>query len=271
MSSPTIRQYIWTVFVVSFGSWDKGEKVTNLIIYVTAFLIGLGVSFGILPEVWTNWDPARPFGAALVIGLVVLLVFITPARLWVENQKVINRYEEAASPRVSISDPKEFFLPWFDHSMGQDVVHHFYITITNDYAGRLTNCSVREESFVNVIGHEAPERGRYFRLRRERKADKEAHEFERTFDLRGKGSSEDIEICSFDERSADSQVVMYYATKPSDRQKDWIGQAVFPHTLVVAVSTDEVPNQVCKTFKILIENGKLLMKTVSDGPIGSAL
>jgi hypothetical protein len=162
---------------------------------------------------------------------------------------------------VSISAPRDYFMPWARHQAGERVHHHFYLTISNTSTGVIKNCSIQEWGFVNKLKHEAPNKGRYLRLRSERSAEPAIHSFTRAFDLRGKGDEIDIDICSMDEGDPNSRVVMYYATSATDQQKNAIIRSLFPHKLTVRVTAENLAYPVFKEFEIAIEgDGQLVMR-----------
>jgi hypothetical protein len=188
-------------------------------------------------------------------GIVLSLLFFWTLTYATEFRK---RFD----PTIEISDPKEDHEPW-GATVTQKSIRRYSINVTNLSSERLANCSVTEFSFKNVHGRFAPETGRYFPKRSDRRADKTIHRFDQFFDLKGKGDSVGIDICAMNEISGSEGVFMTYATVPTSLQKDFISREMFPHWLVVRVTADNLPSPQNKEFKIFIDgNGYLRMETV---------
>lgn len=203
--------------------------------------IVVGVSGGDwTKDVWPAW-----IWLSLTLGAVVAaLVFGIGKRAY--------NLERGHQARISISDPREDYVPWDGAQRGERVTHHYYITISNISFGNINNCSVREDSFVNNRDHEAPAKGRFLRLRSERTADPITHEYTRTFDLRGKDDSVEIDICSMNEGEDNSRVVMYYATRPTQHHPNAIIRDLFPHFLTIYITADNLAIPEIRKFKICI-------------------
>lgn len=232
-------------------------RVVQSIAITIPFIITLGV--GLAGEEWSkDYWPAWVW-ASLTIGAVFLVVMYG-------NTKRAYELERALEPKLSISDPQEFFMPWRPALEGEPVNHHYFIVVTNISVEHVKNCSIRDSSFINNRGHESPVKGRFFRCRSERAADSKLHAYTRTFDLKGKNDSEEFDICSMDEGTAGSPIFMYYATTSTDQQKDSISRELFPHTLTVRVTADNLTVPETKTFKISVsDRGNLKMETLENG------
>ena len=199
-----------------------------------------------------SWWPATVTALAIVCVLVVARI------AWI-NHKI--------RPKISVSEPQQYFMPWSDYLEGKRVNRHYYLTVTNKSFGNITKCSVQDARFENNKGHVAPVRGRYFRLRSERGANTTSHTYARELDLRGKGDDFDIDICSLHEGEEDSRVIMYmyYATSPTLEYPNALRRDLFPHYLTVRVSADNLAHPETRKFKIFIaDNGDLKMETAED-------
>ena len=171
--------------------------------------------------------------------------------------------ERDHKPRISISDPEQYFMPWLEAQQGNRVNRHFYLKITNKSFGNISKCAVQDAGFENNRGHISPVRGRFFRLRSERGADMTAHAYTRSVDLRGKDDDFDIDICSMDGGEANSRVIMYYATSPTQQYPNAIVRDLFPHYLTVRVTAENMINPETRKFKIYVsDNGELKMEAV---------
>ncbi|MEX1108005.1 MAG: hypothetical protein WEC00_03750 [Dongiaceae bacterium] len=254
--------YILADFNASLRLWEKAAGMGALVSVLFAAIVVLVGWWGFEVKV----DPFAKNFWTLFIGawFLILVLIVTPFRMWSEQLDQIRMLEHYKVPKIEISDPMQYFVPWLEEKRGNHAERHFSITVTNISNGQITECSVQEDSFKNTMGHVAPERGRYFRSKNERKANSQEHEFERSFNLRGKGDSRDIQICSFDERQDDARVTMCYATKPTDQQKDSIHVSMFPHILTVRVTANELAQPEYKTFKISVKNGTLEMESNSN-------
>ncbi len=210
--------------------------------------------FGEFPNDWVienlvlvpSWWPSS------VAALASVGVFVAARSIWI-NRKL--------TPKISISEPKHYFMPWKDAQEGKRVNRHFYLTITNQSFGSVTSCSVQDAGFENDKGHVAPVAGRHFRLRSETVAAASSHTYARSLDLRGKGDEFDIDICSMDEGHENSRVVMHYATSPTQQYPNAIAQELFPHYLTMRVTAENLANPETRRFKIYIaDNGDLKME-----------
>jgi hypothetical protein len=99
---------------------------------------------------------------------------------------------------------------------------------------------------------------RYFRLAEEGYADMSAHTFKRTFDLRGLGDRQAVEIAFLDETQAETPVVMLYATDPTALTRNAIPRSLFPHTLTVSFTADGLGSPHRETFQLLVTDDGIL-------------
>jgi hypothetical protein len=206
-----------------------------------------------------GWSIFFPWWGWALTATVTALFIV----LWRLLQRAYS-LEKALQPEIRISDPRCYFLPWKDKSVSDKGERHFFVTIENLGVGHIKNCSLKEVAFKNRFDHTAPESGRVFRKKLERRADRTTHTYERYFDLRGKGDTEEIEICYMDETQGVLAVVMTYATTPSHAYKDSIPRGLFPHELTVRVTADNLAVPIEKTFIIdVTSNGYLSVETLA--------
>ncbi len=257
------RTYLYENWQSAIGAFRRHEGMTTVAGVLLALalavlsLVGLDIRF--------KDDASLYIGALFGAWLLFLFISVTPYLLWRNQKKKIAILEEELIPKIEISDPQQYFMPWRPAQMGERVHRHFFITITNISSTTIKNCSVEEYAFTNVFGHTPPSQGRVFRLCSERAADPKEHPYTRKFDLRGKDDKKDVDICSMNEGLNDSLVHMYYATTKTEQQKDSIKRNVFPHILIIQVSADNISQPVRKSFKIYItDDGNFAMDTIED-------
>lgn len=201
---------------------------------------------------WTGW-----LWASFTLALFVMLIVIARRAYDLDADRI---------PKVTLSLPQEHLSPWQRAQEGHKVSRHFYLTVTNNSSGKIENCSIQEAEFVNNRSHIAPVSGRHFRLRREQQANTEHHAYTKTFDLRGMGDSVEIDVCSLDEGKPGSDVIMYYATVPTEHYMNSIPRSLFPHFLTIRVTADNMPIPIEPTYRIFVKpNGDLGMELI-DAP-----
>jgi hypothetical protein len=199
-----------------------------------------------------------------VVILLVVIVFIlleSTFRAIRKRENEIDREKyradqlsERFEPKLKISSSM-LLLP-SEATKGLRTVR---INIENVSAITLRNCCVREAMFVNRFEHSSGMQ-RHFRLSEETFADMAGHTYRKTFDLRGQGSSEIIDIAQLDETKDDSRVVMLYATEPTAQTLNAIIRDCFPHRLTISVTADNLPVAERRTYELKIsEIGTLEM------------
>jgi hypothetical protein len=199
-------------------------------------------------DLWPWWA-----WASLTLGLILVAMIVGVFR----RAYVL---ESALEPKIEISDPKQHHKPWTQHA-SLKAKRYWFVTVTSTTTKRLTGVSVRELELLNARGRVAPESGRYFPLAAEGLSKDELLELTREFELRGRGTKENIDICEMDETDDASRVLLKYATPPNHL----VHRKVFPHTLTIRVTANEMPEPVDKTFRIAITtDGFLKMETVND-------
>jgi uncharacterized protein affecting Mg2+/Co2+ transport len=250
----SVWQFLWK-------AWWREANATTRAIHLAAVVLPMITGAAI--ELSTT-DPSTvpiPLSVwpviAVVLGAITFIFGITKRALVLER---------ALEPKIAISDPQKYFMPWKQSQEGERVNHHYFITVTNLSNKHIKNCSIKDSSFTNSRGHESPVKGRFFRCRSERAADSKLHAYTRTFDLKGRNDSEKFDICSMDEGKAGSPIFMYYATTSTDQQKNSISRELFPHTLTARVTADNLAVPETKTFEISVsDRGSLRMETLENG------
>jgi hypothetical protein len=245
----SMAQFLWSVV------WREASNVTRVIqtIAVTIPFV-LTIGYGFVGVSWSRdlW-PASLWGAVTVGTLFLVVVWGIFKRAYDLERDLL--------PKLEISDPKQHHEPWTQDA-ALKAKRHWFITITSVTTTHLTNVSVQELKFVNALGRVAPESGRYFPLSAEGQSKGRVPALARLFDLRGKGTESNIDICAMDETAKEPRVLMKYATPPLEYH---IHQSVFPHTLTVRVTADQLPEPIDKAFRIYVtDDGFLRMETVSD-------
>ncbi len=245
----SVWQFIW-------NAWWREANATTRAVHLASVGLPMIASVVVDPSVvsiplWT-W-----LVVAVCLGAITFFAGVLRRGLALERER---------EPKILISDPQEYFMPWRQEQEGEKVNRHYFVTVTNLSVEHIKNCSMKDSSFINNRGHESPVKGRYLRCRSERVADPRAHTFARTFDLKGKGDSEEFDICSMDDGKAGSPIFMYYATTSTDQQKDSISRELFPHTLTVRVTADNLAVPETKTFYIAVsDGGNLKIETLENG------
>lgn len=249
VESMPIWQFLW-------NAWWREANATTRAIHLASVVLPMIAGAVLDPSVINIPLWVWPVIAA-VLGAITFFVGVTKRALVLERER---------EPKVVISDPLQYPMPWPKAMDGEPVIHHYYVKIENTFLGSVTNCTLRDIEFENNRGHKAPVTGRFFRIRSERAASPKEHSYTRKFDLRGFGDAIEIDICSMNENEIGSPIVMYYANTPTDQQKNTINRELFPHYLTIRLTADNLLIPATKKFKIFIsENGTLEMETVADG------
>lgn len=168
----------------------------------------------------------------------------------------------AAEPKVKIGGPSILTYPKSATGRTQRTIR---IEVENESHSHLKNCSVREEAFINRLGQASGQR-RHFRRAEEGHADMSAHIFRKTFDLRGKGDKEIIEIAYLDETQEGSNVLMLYATEPTARTLNSIPRQFFPHNLTISVTADNMAIAERRTFRLAVSDDGILEMIPQQSP-----
>lgn len=250
-----VWRFLWGVVWREVGNLTR---VVQLIAVTIPFLLAIG--FGLFGGEWSKEYWPVWVWASITAGAIFVVIFIG----FVRRTYVL---EKALEPQVIISEPIEDHLPWNVDTSQKARARHWSIEIENISKATIANCSVKELRFVNRFGRNAPEAGRYFRLKQERGADKSQHTYERFFHLRGIGDKTGIDICMANETKLSAGILMTYATSQTGTTKGLITPDVFPHWLTVRFTSDNIHKPIDKTFKIFVsDDGCLQMETASDEP-----
>ena len=244
-------EFLWRAVWREVGMVTRAIQIATVTLPALMTLI-VGVSGGEwTQDVWPAWVWLLITCAAL---LVTFMYGVTMRAFTLEKER---------EPKIFISDPREDFMPWPKAQSGERANHYYYIAVSNISSLHIKNCSVRDIKFENNRGHIAPLKGRYMSLRSERFANRQSHTFTREIDLRGKGDTIEVDICSMDEGEPDSRIIMYNATRPTDQYPNAITRELFPHYLTISVTAGNLPVPEVREFKIYVtSNGDLKMEPI---------
>jgi hypothetical protein len=244
MATPRWLNFVWD------ACWrERGLFGRVLQVVVVTIPAGMAIFIqGWSREQWPLWV----WGALVLGGLPLALtvgVFRQAYQLWLNRQ-----------PKVSIepsihTEPKGI--------EGHAKARTIRLQVQNESTLHLRNCSLREYRFVNRSGHESGMQ-RHFRLAEECHADMAKHTFKRTFDLRGKGARQLVEIALLDETKPDSNVLMLYATEPTAQTLNSIPRQFFHHELEVMFSADDIAIPEKKTFVLSVSKDGFLRITPKE-------
>lgn len=99
---PSIRDYLSTNFERTTRTWLAVEERSVIVAAVVALGIAILIALGLIKE--TNWSVFQSAIAAVAAYLgawyLLLLIFVTPARMWRDSE---GRLSELEAPTVSIS------------------------------------------------------------------------------------------------------------------------------------------------------------------------
>ena len=196
------------------------------------FLAFIGWQKSIIPL----WGWAALFVGSTVVALLVGIV--------VRAYKL----ESESQPKVEISEPIES-----QRQLENRQFKFVSLDVENISSEELRGCQVKLTRLTNVFGKESDVVGQIFRLNRERYADANGHTFAQSFELRGRGDRERIDIAVLDETDKDSAVVMAYTTSPTGVSLNAIPRTFFPHVLGIQVVADKLRIPVKRTFKLHID------------------
>jgi hypothetical protein len=185
----------------------------------------------------------------LMVASVVALVLMQWSHLFWNRHNALH----GSAPKIkvtvtSLTEPKA--------AIGR-ALRTMRIEVENESTLHLKNCSVREAKFVNRF-RKASGMRRHFQLNEETYADMATHTYRKTFDLRGKGSTEIINIALLDETKDDSPVVMLYATEPTAMTRNAIPREMFPHVLTISITSDNLLIAEKRTYQLCISDDGIL-------------
>jgi hypothetical protein len=256
-----IGQYLRADFSSSIAFWHKGEAMSVLVGALAAFVITVVGIFGF--QIRFGFDTAQFWTIAVAAYFLVLLLLVTPFRMWNEQRLRIDSFEREREPKIAISDPIGMAFPKVHAN--QHVRRTFCVHIENLSVCHLSNCHVAVAQFINRRKEREIDSGYVFRLYRDRFSSETEHDFQQSFDLNGMGDVASIAIVSLDERSSDAPVIMQYATQHTSTNFHRLSRALFPHWLTVRVTAANMAVPVTKSFCIEVTtDGFLTMETVQN-------
>lgn len=85
-------EYIRAVFRNSFLSWEKGERVANLIIFLVTALVGLLSALGIKAAI--DITPAGQIAIGASVWFFTLVLLVTPFRIWQEQRERLAKLDQ---------------------------------------------------------------------------------------------------------------------------------------------------------------------------------
>jgi hypothetical protein len=237
---PKSLRFLWNACWRERGALGRAVQISVVTIPALAALMIQGWSRSDWP--WWVW-------LVIIANSLLIAIFIGFFRRFYE-------LELEREPKVKITGPTAMTYP---KGIAGKAARTLRIEIENESILHLKNCSVRELTFVNRHGNESGLQ-RYFRLAEEGYAHS-AHTFKKTFDLRGKGAREIIEIAHLDETRDDSRIVMLYATEPTAPVLNAIPRDFFPHTLTISFTADNIPIPETRIYKLSVSGEGILEMT----------
>jgi hypothetical protein len=190
--------------------------------------------------------PLAQYSVPVAWAVAVVCGVKTAYTLWLDEHKEKERLQQERKPKIAIR-ALSHAVAMFDG--GAKLIR---LEITNNSDSIIKNCSVKELSFVNKLGHHA-NMTRYFALGEETHADITTHAYRYTFDLKGRGATQIINIAMED--NTKTSIIMLYATTPSSRTLNSIPNHFFPHRLTVIATSDDMIIAEKRTYDISTEGG----------------
>jgi hypothetical protein len=217
--------------------WREAGKMTRAAQVGVFGLANLLAFIGWQKSIIPLWGWAALFAGSTIVALLVGIV--------VRAYKL----ESDSQPKVEISEPIES-----QRQIENRQFKFVSLDIENTSSEELRGCQVKLIRLTNVLGKESDVVGQIFRLNRERYADAAGHTFTQTFELKGKGDRERIDIAVLDEADKESAVIMAYTTSPTGVSLNAIPRKFFPHVLGIQVVADKLRIPVKRTFKLHIDS-----------------
>lgn len=235
---PKWLRFIWNSCWRERGQLGRVVQVSVVPAPALAAVLVQGWSKNAWP--WWAW-------LSIIVGGLFVSIFVGVFRRLYE-------LELEREPKVKIIGPTTLTHPKGEVGRAARTLR---IEIENASNQHLKNCSIREVRFINRHGQGSGLQ-RHFRLAEEGYADMAAHTFRRTFDLRGKGAREIVEIAHLDETQQDSHIVMLYATAPTAQTLNAIPRSFFPHDLTISFTADNIAIPEMRTYRLAITDGGIL-------------
>jgi hypothetical protein len=234
---------------------ESGHSIT-IATFGLALISVTGIKLTINPQLGYFWQ------WTLGLWFLVLFVIVTPFRVWLAEKITVEAYEDAARPKISISDPIEIVNP---KGAEGKAFRTWRLTITNVSTAVVKNCYAKKKSFINSRGQESDSLGLRFKFSTDNPRELQNYNYRQACDL-NPNDREYVDIACMDERDGPTpNVFMLYAIPGggSGFAKNAISQEVFPHRLVVEVSAENCVRPVEVTYDLYIKDGLLRMERVS--------
>jgi hypothetical protein len=227
--------------------------VMALVALVVAYLTALQIKVAVPSEELWHWTVG--------LWIVFLFFFIAPFRAWSEEREKVESFEEAARPKLEISDPFEVCEP--KGAPPRDMQsNEWRLRIQNTSATLVKNCYVRQKQLVNNVGHASDVEGVRFKLNTDQPLIIQSYEHKQSFDL-PPGASEVVSICGVNLNSnIPENVIMLYAIQGVGGQgiRNSIPPRFFPHTLVIEVCAENIAKPEEITYSLFFaDRGHLIM------------
>ena len=257
-----VAKYVYEILKMSVDVWERSEIAGTLIAAVGALVVALLGAWGI--SIKLAFDAGHYWQWALGLWFVVLFVFVTPFRLWHAEKTKLEAFEEAARPKVEISDPIEITDPKGAHGKA---FRTWRLKLTNVSMVVVKNCYAKQKSFINKRGDESANVGIRFKMSTDQPKYLASYEYRQSFDL-APGAHEYVDIACMNEiDGAIPMVFMLYAIPGAGEGvvKNAIPQEFFPHRLIVEVCAEDIVKPIERNYVLHISNAGLLkMDTDSD-------
>lgn len=254
-----VAQYIREILRMSIDVWGRSQIAGTLIAAIATFALALigvaGIKLTIDPQLGYFWE------WTLGLWFLVLFVIVTPFRVWLAEKIKVEAFEDAARPRISISDPIEVVEP---KGAEGKAFRTWRLKITNVSTAVVKNCYAKKKSFIDNRRQESDSPGLRFKFSTDNPRELQNYNYKQACDL-NPNDHEYVDIACMDERGDPTpKVFMLYAIPGggSGFAKNAISQEVFPHRLVVEVSAENCAKPVEVIYDLSIKDGLLRMERV---------
>ena len=263
MKKNRIGQYLAGLGARSLHAFERAELMRTVVLALVALAIaylgalGVHATFPGLGEMW-EW----------VLGLWVVLLFIViaPYHLWLDVQTKLEVHEEAARPKIVVSDPILTIEPK-GAAEGDEVGREYRLRISNHSTALIENCYVKQASLVNKNGHESDVLGIHFKINTDQPHIIQSYEHRQSFDL-PPGGHEIVSICGTTKSLPGVNVIMLYAIHGVGGQgiRNAIPRNFFPHILTAQVCADNLVHPVEIKYRLFFDDaGVFRMERLQHG------
>lgn len=249
-----IGAYMGAIMSISLKFWEHGDIMGNVANALTVLAVATFTILGLVPDI--NPDIKHKLEVISGLWFVVLIVFVAPYRLWVLQKEKVKAFEEAARPKLTVSDPFDTVEP--KGATGK-AIREWRLKVTNESTSVIKNCYLKMKSFVNVSGHESDSIGIHFKLSTDQPLVIQSYEHRQTFDI-PPGGHEIISIIGLNENQNMAMVIMLYAMHGAGGGaiRNGIPRNLFPHILVIQVCAENIVNPIEVTYKLHINHDGVL-------------